>query len=140
VSFSKFGNCGDMDQWSRRIHELMDEMHKRSYVGFRGQGTWQPATDVYETPDAYYVCVELAGMNPDDVDIECRNPGQLLVRGTRRNPRPEGVPNPLSVHVMEIDQGPFLREITLPEAIDVDAVEASYDKGYLWIRLPKTAT
>jgi HSP20 family molecular chaperone IbpA len=41
---------------------------------------------------------------------------------------------------MEIDHGPFRREVTLPEPIDVQSVEATYDKGYLWVMLPKITT
>ena len=41
---------------------------------------------------------------------------------------------------MEIDEGPFRREIDLPAAVDTSQVEATYRKGFLWIRLPKTKT
>jgi HSP20 family protein len=140
MTFSKFGQGDDLDEWSRRIHDMMEEMLNRNYVGFRDAGVWQPATDVYETRDAYYVCVELAGMAPEDVDVTCPDSRRVAIGGCRENPRPEETRGPLSVHVMEIDHGPFRREVDLPEPIDVDAVQATYDKGYLWIRLPKTTT
>lgn len=140
MTFSKFGRGEDMREWSRKIHDIMDEMLRRNFVGFCDVETWQPATDVYETRDAYYVCIELAGMNPEAVDVECRDGRYVLISGYRGDPRPEGVEGPLSVHVMEIDQGPFRREVELPDPVDVDAVDAKYDKGYLWIMLPKTAT
>lgn len=41
---------------------------------------------------------------------------------------------------MEIDEGPFAREIELAQPVDVNAVEVNYDRGYLWILLPKIRT
>jgi HSP20 family protein len=140
MTFSKFGHGGDLEEWSNKIHDLLNEMHKRSFVRFRDEGTWQPPTDVYETRDAYYVCVELAGMEPEAVDVQSNDAGQVQISGCRGNPRPAEVPAPLSVHVMEIEHGPFRREIDLPERVNVEAVEATYDKGYLWIKLPKITT
>jgi HSP20 family molecular chaperone IbpA len=40
---------------------------------------------------------------------------------------------------MEIDEGAFCREIDLPEPIDVDQMEATYAKGYLWITAYRAA-
>ncbi|MFH1748096.1 MAG: Hsp20/alpha crystallin family protein [Planctomycetota bacterium] len=140
MTFSKFGHGEDMENWSHKMRDIMDEMLRRNFVGYRDVGTWQPTTDVYETRDAYYICVELAGMTPEEVDVECRHARCVLVRGYRGNPRPADVEGPLSVHVMEIDHGPFRREIELPEPVDIEAVDARYDKGYLWIKLPKTTT
>lgn len=137
MTFSKFGRGEDMCEWSRRMQDILDEMYKRHFVQFRDENWWQPATDVYETRDAYYICVELAGMDPDEVTVECHEEHRVTIHGYRANPRPQGVAGPLSVHAMEVDHGPFRREVDLPEPIDVDAVEATYDKGYLWITLPK---
>lgn len=138
MSFSNFGRGDEIDAWSRKIQNLMDEMARRSFVRFERGRTWQPATDVYETADAYYICVELAGMEPADVTVEFTEKACLCISGARGNPRPgPEVSDPLSVHVMEIEHGPFRREVQLPEPVEADAIEATYDKGYLWIKLPK---
>ena len=140
MTFSKFGHGSDLDEWSRRIHDIMDEMRNRSFVDFRDTETWQPATDVYETRDRYFICVELAGVQPNAVDLVCPSRNRIVITGSRNSPRPAGIEGPLSVHVMEIDHGSFRREVQLPEPVDVDAVKATYDKGYLWIALPKITT
>jgi len=137
MALSGFGLGGELSEWARRLQDMMDEMCKRQFVEFRDETVWQPATDVYETRDAYYICVDLAGMDAEDVDVECRDERRVCIGGYRSSPRPEGASGPLSVHAMEIDHGPFRREIDLPEPVSVDAVEATYDKGYLWIVLPK---
>ena len=140
MSFGKFGQNDEFEEWSRKIHDIMDEMQRRAYVHFRDSGCWQPATNIYETRTAYYICVELAGMTRDEIEIECRDCRIILLSGKRRQPRPEGVEGPLSIHAMEIDEGLFRREIDLPEDIEVDGIEATYCEGYLWITAPRMIT
>ena len=125
-------------EWSRHIHAIMDEMLQRSFVEFRDAGPWRPATNVYERPEAYYVCVELAGVDKSELNVECKTPNHVVVRGCRKPPRPAQVNGPLSVLAMEVADGTFQAEIRLPEPIQVDAVDALYDNGYLWITLPRT--
>ncbi len=40
-------------------------------------------------------------------------------------------------HLMEIDHGPFLRSVEVPSSVDVEAINAKYRSGLLWILLPK---
>ncbi len=135
----KPGEKHGLEEWSRSIQLMIDEMHKRTFVQFRNVAAWQPATNVYESDAAYHVCVDLAGLNDDQVHVDCVE-RRLVIEGARDKPLPEppDQANSLSVHVMEIDEGPFRREITLPQSVDVDHVQATYRKGYLWILLPKT--
>lgn len=140
MSKRKPGENQSMDEWNRNVHDLIDEMHRRTFVQFRRSGAWQPATNVYESPDIYLVCVDLAGVDEHEVDVEVRDQRRVVLQGRRPRPSPADAPERLSIHVMEIDEGPFRREIELPVAVDVDAVEATYQRGYLWIRLPKRTT
>ncbi len=137
MRFSRFGKRSDFDEWVQKLHDIMDEMLKRSFVDFRHTGEWQPATNVYESRECYYICVELAGVERDRIDVECIEGTRVLLRGTRDSPRPADTDAPLSVHVLEIDEGAFRREIDLPEPVDVERIDARHRQGYLWIRLPK---
>jgi HSP20 family protein len=56
----------------------------------------------------------------------------LVVAGERRRPRGDG----RVYQQMEIDYGPFRREVALPEAVDTAAARASYERGLLTIVLP----
>ena len=136
---SKFGHGQGMDEWSRNISDIMEEMRTRSFFDFRDSGTWQPATNMYETQDAYHICVDLAGVREEAVELRNVNAKQIRVVGRRRQPHPRGVEGPLSVHLMEIDQGPFDREIDFPDPVDFEARRVICDEGYLWITLPKKA-
>ena len=134
----KCGEVERLDEWSGRMNQIMDEMLNRNYVEYRHSRTWQPPTNVYETTQAYRICIELAGMASEDIEVVCPNDRSVVVSGLRPMPRPENVDG-LCIHVLEIDEGPFEREIELPDPIDVDRVEVTYERGYLWIVLPKCA-
>ncbi len=138
MALRRFGEGEAFDEWTRKIRDIMDEMQRRDFFQFRNTGSWQPATNVYETRAAYHICVELAGVDEQTIDVACVERRRICISGHRDQPRPLGVEGPLSVHAMEIDEGAFRREIELPEPIDVDRMEATYSKGFLWITAFRT--
>lgn len=126
-----------MDEWSRKINSIMDEMLNRHFFEFRDCGEWQPDANVYESAAAWFVCVDLAGVGEDRIEVHCTDERHLIIVGQRGQPVPPGDEGKLSMQAMEIREGRFRRELELPKEIDIEAVEATYSKGYLWIRLPK---
>ena len=97
---------------------------------------FRPALDVYRTddPPAITVVVELAGIDPNDVDAAVVD-GVLVVRGRRA--RPAG--HRFYQHI-EIDYGVFERRVQLNEAVDSEAASATYEDGLLSIHLPLAST
>lgn len=94
---------------------------------------WQPPTDLYDTPDAYIIQVEIAGMQHGEfqVSLEGRT---VVVSGTRL------VPNEAHAYYqMEIASGEFITTVELPGAVDHEGVEAEYGDGFLSIMLPKAS-
>lgn len=135
----KFGPERELNDWSEKYTGLMDEMLQRSFVPYRDSGAWQPATNVYETEAAYFICVDVAGIVEESVIVEGLGPVRVVIRGRRNQPRPAAIDSPLSIHVLEIDEGPFYRQIELPAAVAFDRIITEYRQGYLWITLPKSA-
>jgi HSP20 family protein len=82
---------------------------------------------------AITVVVELAGIDPDEIELAVAE-GVLVVRGKRRRGAGQG----RTYQHMEIDYGPFERRIALEEPVDSEAAEATYERGLLSIRLPVT--
>ena len=130
----------EIRQWQRRIQDIMDEMRNRSFCDYRASGTWLPNVNIYENHSAYYVCVELAGLERGSVVVECPDAQHISISGQRARPHAPGLDEAFSVDLMEIDEGPFLRAIDFNEAIVVDAVELLHDEGYLWVILRKAPT
>ena len=92
---------------------------------------WRPPTDVYETDECVVVKVEIAGMEERDFAVSL-DANVLTVSGVRNDPAAK-----LGYQQMEILYGHFETEVHLPRAIDEDRVEATYEDGFLQIRLPK---
>jgi len=93
---------------------------------------YRPEVDVYrsEDPPMLTVQVELPGVDPDDVQLVA-SPQALLIAGERRRPKGGG-----HYQQMEIEYGPFQRQITLAENVDPEEATATYDRGMLTVRLP----
>lgn len=130
---------------ARQAKKLMDQMHK-GYYSFYPSETWTPSVNLYETSAGYLVCVDLAGVDKEKIDVEVQE-NRLRLHGNRIVPMPEEPEdeNPeiegrrVRVHLMEIDHGSFSREVELPEHVDKDRISATYRNGMLWIEIPKAA-
>ncbi len=94
---------------------------------------FRPALDVYRTddPPAVTVVVELAGIDPDEVDAAVVD-GVLIIRGRRSRPARD---RRFYQHI-EIDYGIFERRVQLNEEVDSEAAKATYENGLLSIHLP----
>jgi HSP20 family protein len=93
---------------------------------------FRPQVDVFRTddPPTLTLHIELPGVEPDDVQVVATAQA-LLIAGERRRPKDGG-----HFQQMEIDYGPFQRQITLAEDVDPDRATATYDRGMLIIHLP----
>jgi len=139
-----FGNV------QRQMRAMMEQLQK-NFFNFCPSETWEPSVNLYENDNFYIVCVDLAGVDKEKIDVVVAE-GRLTLRGGRTVPTPAeieaqmnaqsatGQPTPkLRVHVMEIDHGPFCREVELPENVDRTGITATHRNGLLWIELPKVA-
>ncbi len=107
--------------------------------------TWYPGVEILESRDNYTVIVDLAGINPDDVEIGVAE--DLLVLRSREFQEPHEEMNRFEFEE-EVDEanpkpedydfyGEFETEIPLPANVITDAVEADFTEGVLEIQLPK---
>jgi HSP20 family protein len=94
---------------------------------------WAPALDISERKDAYLVTVELAGLNPEDLDITMED-GLLTIQGERKFTQES---SEQQFHRVERRYGAFRRAITLPAHVMAEGIEASFEDGVLQILVPK---
>jgi HSP20 family protein len=93
---------------------------------------YRPEVDVYRTegPPALTVVVELPGVDPNHVKVVA-SPQALLIAGDRQRPKDCG-----QYQQLEIEYGPFQRQVTLTEDVDPEGATATYERGFLTIKLP----
>ena len=101
-----------------------------------GPHTWRPAINAYRCPSCIRICVDLAGVDKSDIDLTIRDQ-RLSIRGVREVPEPGSEKkHAMQMIAMEIDYGPFEREVALPDEVDAEKVHAEQKDGFLWIHLP----
>ncbi|MFP4145793.1 MAG: Hsp20/alpha crystallin family protein [Phycisphaeraceae bacterium] len=117
-------------------------LRQTSYRGFgpfsAATQAWVPAVNLYQFADRLEACVDLAGVPRERIDVRVE-PGRLRIEGVRMAPEPrDGGPGRMRIVGMEIDYGPFRREVPIPRDVDLDKVESRYEQGLLWVTLPLT--
>jgi HSP20 family protein len=128
---------------ARELHTIQQEMNRLfntffdAPAGGEGPGTaarrWVPAMDLVETDDHFVLHADLPGLAEGDVKIEVAD-DVLTVSGERRF---ETEAKKDGFYRLERGSGAFARSLTLPEGVDAQAIEASFDKGVLEVRVPK---
>lgn len=93
---------------------------------------WRPAVDVCETAAGLTVVVEIAGLDEEQTNVALYADA-LVIEGDRTGAScgPDG-----RYLRAEIRQGPFRVELPLPFPVDPEAVDATYEKGFLRVDLP----
>ncbi len=91
------------------------------------------AVDVYQTEEEFVVVSTIAGVEPEDLDIEIHN-DTVSIRGERKKIEEVSEKDYL---YQECFWGPFSRSIILPEEIDPENAKAILKNGVLILRLPK---
>jgi len=96
---------------------------------------FQPAVDIYETPDQVIVRIEIAGVEKNDFSVELSR-AALRIRGVRKvlTRKADAV-----YRLAEIQYGPFERFLRLPTAVDPEVTSTAYRNGFLELRLAKSA-
>ncbi len=125
-----------------RLHWVHGALSDASYqlMRFRfsrhSPHAWQPAINAYRCERCIRICVELAGVEKSEIDLQIE-PRRVLLRGERENPEPPAKEGQnVQTIAMEIDYGPFIRSISLPAEVDPEKTTAVQENGFLWISLP----
>lgn len=96
---------------------------------------WDPAADVYRTREGWIVKFELAGVSPDELEVEIEG-DTLRVAGCRRD---EVLTEAVSYQQLEITYSRFERVISFPCPIAGALIERRYKDGLLVLYLKSPA-
>jgi len=121
-----------MDRLQGEIEELFADLWQvPRFTGLRHG--FRPAVDCFVTdePNELVVVVELAGVDPESIEIDVAE-RTLTISGQRARPRVDGQ----VYQQAEIDYGRFERRIPLGHDIAPASAGAVYEAGMLRITLP----
>jgi HSP20 family protein len=124
----------------KRLHEEIEELFADLWQVPRFAGLhrgFRPNVDSFltEDPRELTVVVDLPGVDPASLKVVAHE-RTLVVAGERARAKVEGA----IYQQMEIEYGPFQRQIRLSEDVDPEAARARFDRGVLTVTLPVAAT
>jgi len=96
---------------------------------------WYPAADVYQAPEGWVVKVELAGVSPEEIQIDIQG-NVLYIAGCRKD---RSCTTGATYQQMEIAYSNFEKTLRFPATIDGATVEHEFENGLLIITLRKGA-
>jgi len=102
---------------------------RESYDEPEGQLT----VDVYQTPTEIIVESAIAGVKPEDIDVNVTT-DSITIRGERQHAKEVKDDDYL---YQECYWGRFSRSIILPQEVDPDGADVTLKSGILTVRLPK---
>lgn len=86
------------------------------------EATFSPTFDITDQENSFTISLDIPGLKREDIEIEFKE-NHLYVSGERKTKRP----------------GKFSKVFTIPQNVNVDAIEAHFENGVLDLVLPKEA-
>lgn len=106
---------------------------KESSAADDGEPEGQLTIDVYQTPSEIVVESAIAGVKPEDIDINVTS-DSIAIRGERRK---EKEVRDNDYFYQECYWGRFSRSVILPQEVDPESATVNFKNGILTVRLPK---
>jgi HSP20 family protein len=111
----------------------IDDLFRRTFgLGRSEADLFSPVVNTYTKEGHFCIDAEVPGVDRENLELHVD--GQVLtLRGERKDTQETKEENYI---LKESHYGSFLRRIELPQGVDTDKIEASYDKGILRVRMP----
>jgi HSP20 family protein len=116
------------------LREAMNRLFEESFVGPHWTTRSFPL-DIYESQDKQQYVVEAAisGFKPEEIQVTAEG-NTVTVHAAKKEERKEEKGTYMR---RERYEGEMTRTVTLPSAIDVGRIQATYEHGVLTLRVPK---
>ncbi len=123
----------ELEDVAHEMEGMFDQLSGRSQTAW-GR-VWRPNTEVFESPEEMIILVELAGVRKEEVQLTLE--GNILrLAGERKLFHDKA---DMAYRNMEVNFGPFERNLYLHESVDPSSIQAFYRDGFLEIKIAKRA-
>ena len=117
----------------RMVEDSMNRFLRGYSPVAAGNEEWNIAIDVLQRGDEIVVKASVPGVNPDGIDLAIED-NILTIRAERKSDFENGQAEYL---IQERPMGMFYRALRLPDTVDAEKIQSSYENGVLTIVLPK---
>ena len=118
----------------------MDDTVNRLWRGFGGTASyrdgaedWNILIDVIQHKDDIVVKASVPGVKPDEIEVAIED--NVLTLRTER--KPDYDLKEVNYLIQERPTGSFFRALHLPDTVDANKIQSSYDNGVLTITMPR---
>ena len=111
------------------MRQQMDRMFDNFGFGGMEQSLWSPQIELKEKDGKLLICADLPGLNKNDVKVEI-NDNILTIEGERKHEQRDEEHG-----FSERSYGHFFRQIPLPEHVNAEHANATFNNGVLEITL-----
>ena len=112
--------------WSGLENEI-NHLFENALSDFGGASANRFPVDLYEDKDNTYVRAALPGVNRDDINVEVTD-GYLTLSASRK---------PTDGSDKSAESFSFSRAVSVPDDVQTDKINATYEHGILTVTLPK---
>ena len=116
---------------SRRANRIVNRLWRGASFGSEN-GHWAVPLDVVRQDDGIVVLASLPGVDPKEIDVTIED-GALTIKGDTESDREESKEGYL---LRERSTGRFYRALRLPDYVDTEKAEPSYENGVVSITFP----
>ena len=116
------------------MQSAMDRMFEETWRDARNSVTNNLALDIHENDNAYTIVANVPGVKAEDINITLHDGVLTINAEIKKENRAEDTRTLLEERFF----GSLTRRVNLPQAVQMDTVEASYDGGILTLTLPKS--
>lgn len=124
------------DMWESfqgRMEDMYETMQKN--IPTWSKSFMRPDIDIRETDKSYEITAEVPGVDEKDITLEVGD-HSLILKGHKKTEYEEGKSDS-EFHRVERSYGSFKRVLNLPEDVDAESAEATFDKGVLSVTLKR---
>jgi HSP20 family protein len=132
-SLAKANSNVNFPTWSNWLDDIFNEDLPSVFSSNFNTGISLPKVNIKEIPDAYLVEMAVPGLKKSDFQIDLDN--QVLYIAAEIKEESEQKEEIYTSR--EFGYSSFKRTFNLPETVDEDKINASYNNGILSIHLPK---
>jgi HSP20 family protein len=110
-------------------NQEVEKEFERFFEVFSKTDNFAPVCEIHDEDKFFTIGLDIPGLKKEDIDIEVKD-NHLIISGERKTEK-------TGVLRSERRYGKFSRIFSLPQNLDTEAIEASYENGVLEIRLTK---
>lgn len=127
----------DLTSLQERMNRIFDEFLTNTGASNEGLqlSSYAPATDIFEDDEHLNLTLEVPGVAEKDINITLEG-NTLTVTGERKFKNED---KREKFHRVERFYGTFSRSFALPNTVDPNSIQASYENGVLQLQMAKRA-